>query len=108
MKEHAVFLFVFFFLSEYGSIFLMCILTIIFFFGGYLYSKKDIIYFLEKLINMYFFFEYNIIEIMDSTLNEGLLYGLNLGIKSSVLVFIFILIRASFPRIRFDQLMSFC
>ena len=31
-----------------------------------------------------------------------------LGIKSSTMVFIFIWVRASFPRIRFDQLMSFC
>jgi NADH-ubiquinone oxidoreductase chain 1 len=37
-----------------------------------------------------------------------LLYGLNLGLKSSILVFIFIWARASFPRIRFDQLMAFC
>jgi NADH-ubiquinone oxidoreductase chain 1 len=35
-------------------------------------------------------------------------YGLSLGVKSCVLIFIFIWSRASFPRIRFDQLMSFC
>jgi NADH-ubiquinone oxidoreductase chain 1 len=35
-------------------------------------------------------------------------YGFTLGIKSSVMIFIFIWARASFPRIRFDQLMSFC
>jgi NADH-ubiquinone oxidoreductase chain 1 len=39
---------------------------------------------------------------------EGLLYGLNLGFKSSLMIFTFIWARASFPRIRFDQLMSFC
>jgi NADH-ubiquinone oxidoreductase chain 1 len=39
---------------------------------------------------------------------EGLYYGLSLGIKSCVMIFIFIWARASFPRIRFDQLMSFC
>ena len=39
---------------------------------------------------------------------EGLFYGLSLGLKSSILIFIFIWARASFPRIRFDQLMSFC
>jgi NADH-ubiquinone oxidoreductase chain 1 len=39
---------------------------------------------------------------------NGLFYSLNLGIKSSILVFIFIWVRASFPRIRFDQLISFC
>jgi NADH-ubiquinone oxidoreductase chain 1 len=31
-----------------------------------------------------------------------------LGIKSSFLIFVFIWVRASFPRIRFDQLMSYC
>jgi NADH-ubiquinone oxidoreductase chain 1 len=39
---------------------------------------------------------------------EGLFYGLSLGIKSSIMIFIFIWVRASFPRIRFDQLMSYC
>jgi NADH-ubiquinone oxidoreductase chain 1 len=28
--------------------------------------------------------------------------------KTSIFIFLFIWIRASFPRIRFDQLMSFC
>jgi NADH-ubiquinone oxidoreductase chain 1 len=31
-----------------------------------------------------------------------------LGLKTCLLIFIFIWIRASFPRIRFDQLMSYC
>jgi NADH-ubiquinone oxidoreductase chain 1 len=31
-----------------------------------------------------------------------------LGLKSSILIFVFIWTRASFPRIRFDQLMAFC
>ena len=33
---------------------------------------------------------------------------LNLAIKTSIFIFIFIWVRASFPRIRFDQLMSVC
>jgi NADH-ubiquinone oxidoreductase chain 1 len=90
MTEHAAVIFVFFFLAEYGSILLMCILTSIFFFGGYL-----------NISGPYSFFS-------DYPIWEGFMYGLNLGIKSSILIFIFIWIRASFPRIRFDQLMSFC
>jgi NADH-ubiquinone oxidoreductase chain 1 len=36
-------------------------------------------------------------------------YGsLNLAFKTSILIFVFIWARASFPRIRFDQLMSAC
>jgi NADH-ubiquinone oxidoreductase chain 1 len=33
---------------------------------------------------------------------------LNLALKTVVLIFVFIWVRASFPRIRFDQLMSVC
>jgi NADH-ubiquinone oxidoreductase chain 1 len=40
-------------------------------------------------------------------LTEGLLCSLTLGIKTMIMIFIFIWTRASFPRIRFDQLMSF-
>jgi NADH-ubiquinone oxidoreductase chain 1 len=39
---------------------------------------------------------------------EGMLCGIILGFKSCLMIFIFIWARASFPRIRFDQLMSFC
>jgi NADH-ubiquinone oxidoreductase chain 1 len=46
--------------------------------------------------------------LISSSIVEGLLYGLTLGIKSCIMIFIFIWARASFPRIRFDQLMSFC
>ena len=47
-------------------------------------------------------------ELLTSSSVDGLLSSLTLGIKSSIMVFIFIWVRASFPRIRFDQLMSFC
>ena len=33
---------------------------------------------------------------------------LNLAFKTAFLIFVFIWVRASFPRIRFDQLMSVC
>jgi len=36
MTEHAAVVFVFFFLAEYGSIVLMCVLNSILFLGGYL------------------------------------------------------------------------
>jgi NADH-ubiquinone oxidoreductase chain 1 len=38
---------------------------------------------------------------------EGMVTGLIIGIKSCLMIFVFIWVRASFPRIRFDQLMSF-
>ena len=39
---------------------------------------------------------------------EGIIYGLTLGLKTCIMIFVFIWARASLPRIRFDQLMSFC
>ncbi len=112
MTEHAAVIFVFFFLAEYGSILLMCILSSALFLGGYLtiFDIKylyDIIDYLFniKLINN---FDYNINNFFINYSLEGLLYSLTLGIKSSILVFTFIWVRASFPRIRFDQLISFC
>jgi NADH-ubiquinone oxidoreductase chain 1 len=112
MTEHAAVIFVFFFLAEYASIVLICILTTILFLGGYLYDYLPIASYLFNLMQ-YFDFDYwleNRYEesILSDPLVEGLLYGLTLGIKSCAMVFIFIWARASFPRIRFDQLMSFC
>jgi NADH-ubiquinone oxidoreductase chain 1 len=47
MTEHAAVVFVFFFLAEYGSIVLMCILTSILYLGGYL--LLDYIYVLDVM-----------------------------------------------------------
>ena len=38
MTEHSAVIFVFFFLAEYASIVLICILTSVLFLGGYLYD----------------------------------------------------------------------
>ena len=117
MTEHAAVIFVFFFLAEYASILLMCILTSIFFMGGYLVSY-DVIYFFDKLNFIWgYIFDADLISwydniklqaLLKNPFMNGLLSGLILGLKSSMLVFVFIWVRASFPRIRFDQLMSFC
>ena len=115
MTEHAAVVFVFFFLAEYGSIVLMCILTSILFLGGYLlidYSLiltiLDKIFFNLLFIDWFFHLEYWLENISDNPILEGLIYGLSLGLKSSIMIFVFIWVRASFPRIRFDQLMGFC
>jgi NADH-ubiquinone oxidoreductase chain 1 len=108
---------VFFFLAEYGSILLMCILTSILFLGGYL-PWFDLIYWFDYINNIlayvfdidwvksteYISMRNAVIRFSES----GLFYGIILGSKSAFLVFVFIWVRASFPRIRFDQLMSFC
>jgi len=118
MTEHAAVVFVFFFLAEYGSIVLICILTSILFIGGYLlidtysifyiidFISTQLVYidwivFYKKFYLEYFLYNFN-------SAYEGLLYGFNIGLKSSIMIFTFIWVRASFPRIRFDQLMGFC
>lgn len=90
MTEHSAIVFVFFFLAEYASIILICILGSILFLGGYLYP-----------------FQWDISQ-LNNPLLEGILYGVSLGTKTCILVFMFIWVRASFPRVRYDQLMSFC
>ena len=103
MTEHAAVIFVFFFLAEYGSIVLICILTSILFLGGYLLNFMPLIYLIQE-------FDFTIadsFEFLSYPLVEGLLHGLSLGLKSSIMIFTFIWVRASFPRIRFDQLMLF-
>lgn len=111
MTEHAAVIFVFFFLAEYASIVLICILTSILFLGGYLYDFLPFSLFsLVQYINFDYYLEETLYyeHLGNDPLIEGLYYGLSLGLKSSVMIFIFIWVRASFPRIRFDQLMSFC
>jgi NADH-ubiquinone oxidoreductase chain 1 len=108
MTEHASVVFVFFFLAEYASIVLICTLTSILFLGGYLYYN-----FIDLFINIIQYINiFNIEDISNyftkNPIIEGLLYSMSLGLKTSILVFVFIWVRASFPRIRYDQLMSYC
>ena len=106
MTEHAAVIFVFFFLAEYASIVLICILNSILFIGGYLLDYTSIVYVLN-----YSFYALDIGNeisyLLSSPLIEGIIFGLTIGIKSCIMIFVFIWVRASFPRIRFDQLMSF-
>jgi NADH-ubiquinone oxidoreductase chain 1 len=119
MTEHAAVIFVFFFLAEYASILLICILNTMLFFAGYtldftymLYTFNYLFYGLSYMLTSDPLF--SIAEIQEELFNflsfpfvEGMIDGLTIGIKSCIMVFIFIWVRASFPRIRFDQLMSF-
>jgi len=103
MTEHSAVIFVFFFLAEYASIVLICIITSILFLGGYLLYYIPLIYILQEI-------DYTITDYavyLSFPIIEGLLYGLSLGLKASIMIFTFIWTRASFPRIRFDQLMLF-
>lgn len=114
MTEHAAVIFVFFFLAEYASIVLICILSSILFLGGYLLNISFIINIIEYILyimNSLGSNQIGNVEIYNNTYNslvDGIFFSLLLAIKACILIFIFIWTRASFPRIRFDQLMSFC
>ena len=110
MTEHSAVIFVFFFLAEYASIVLICIFTSILFLGGYLKifsfdTLTDWLYFFNIESN-FFFIDINFGVF--TVITQGLIFSLMLGLKTCILIFIFIWARASLPRIRFDQLMSYC
>ena len=79
--EYAATTFVLFFLAEYSNILIMSSLITIFFFGGWL-----------PIFNFLFFF-----------LIPGWIW---MSLKVCFVVFFFILIRATVPRYRYDQLMN--
>ena len=103
MTEHSAVIFVFFFLAEYASIVLICIFTSILFIGGYL-NVMSLDIFDLNIQSLSYSANVNLLD----TILSGLISSLMLGIKTCVYVFIFIWVRASYPRIRFDQLMSYC
>jgi NADH-ubiquinone oxidoreductase chain 1 len=91
MTEHAAVIFVFFFLAEYASIVLICILISILFLGGYLYDYLPSLYFLMEYINFdYYINNLHNESIFSDPILEGLLYGLTLGVKSCIMIFVFI------------------
>jgi len=93
MTEHAAVIFVFFFLAEYASIVLICILITVLFLGGYLYENMLLSVFnIIQYFNINYYLEYSIIKenIIIYPILEGLLYGISLGLKSSIMIFIFI------------------
>ncbi len=113
MTEHSAVIFVFFFLAEYASIVLICIFTSILFLGGYLkFFSLDVLVNLFLIFNLFFIdlFSFSSETVINffSVFLDGLISSSMLGIKSCIMIFVFIWARASLPRIRFDQLMSYC
>lgn len=76
--EYSSMTFALFMLAEYSHIILMSVLTSLLFLGGWL--------------------PFPLLEIIPPTIN--------LAIKATAITFLFIWVRASFPRIRYDQLMQ--
>ena len=103
MTEHSASIFVFFFLAEYASIVLICVLNSILFFGGYLFILP--VDFIIEILNTIFGIDNSILQSIFLNVSSS---PINLAIKTSLFIFAFIWARASFPRIRFDQLMSVC
>lgn len=103
MTEHSASIFVFFFLAEYASIVLICMLNSILFLGGYLCIIP--VNLIIDVLNTVFGVDSSILEKIFVNISSS---PLNLAVKTAFLVFTFIWVRASFPRIRFDQLMSVC
>lgn len=84
ITEHSGIIFVFFFLAEYCSIVLISTFTAILFIGGYHLPE---IFSNSSFIN---------------------LQSVILGIKALFFIFVFVWIRATLPRMRFDQIIIFC
>jgi NADH-quinone oxidoreductase subunit H len=76
--EYSAMTFALFFLAEYSHIIIMSVLTSLLFLGGWLSPLPGI-------------------------LGDGPLW---LGLKATFITFVFVWVRASFPRIRYDQLMQ--
>lgn len=93
MTEHSAVIFVFFFLAEYASIVLMCILISVLFLGGYLYDYVSLNYLMYPLqyINFDLYLDitnhnlFYLDPITKSTFN-----AMSLGVKSFIMVFMFI------------------
>ena len=75
--------FALFFLGEYNSIIIMSVLTVILFLGGWL-SPFDLFIF------------------------HWIPGGVWLGLKTLLVIFAFVWVRAAFPRYRYDRLMILC
>ena len=90
MTEHAAVIFVFFFLAEYASIVLICILNTILFLGGYLFDFTPLFYVLYETSSIFTVSGYESLEMFNSPLLEGMLSGLTIGIKSCIMIFVFI------------------
>src|SRR6195952_476187 len=91
MTEHAAVIFVFFFLAEYAGIVLICILTSVLFLGGYLYDYFPSLFPLIQYLDFdYYINNLHNESIFSNPSIEGLLYGLTLGIKSCIMIFVFI------------------
>jgi NADH-ubiquinone oxidoreductase chain 1 len=101
MTEHSAVIFVFFFLAEYASIILICILNSILFLGGYLLDFNFYIYPFIYLLDFIEFDSYIYLTDNEQNFNiidfdnyiaiiENIISGIIIGFKSCIMIFIFI------------------
>jgi NADH-ubiquinone oxidoreductase chain 1 len=92
MTEHSAVIFVFFFLAEYASIVLICLLTSVLFLGGYLYflSLNTLIYIFNFFLEYIEYTTYISYNFLFSNFLFSIYNSLNLAFKTSILIFIFI------------------
>jgi NADH-ubiquinone oxidoreductase chain 1 len=101
MTEHSAVIFVFFFLAEYASIILICILNSILFLGGYLFDFNYFLYpyfYLLQYIasDSYMYLtdnesNFNVIDFDNySTAIGSIISGLVIGTKACIMIFTFI------------------
>jgi NADH-ubiquinone oxidoreductase chain 1 len=83
---------------------------IFFFFDINIFNIINLNIFIEDLINI--IEDWSINDIYNYVIYNYITYNyiisLNIGLKTCILIFIFFLVRACYPRIRFDNLMLFC
>jgi NADH-ubiquinone oxidoreductase chain 1 len=85
MTEHSSVIFVFFFLAEYASIVLICVLNSLLFIGGYLSIVP--LEFLINLIDLFFNVDNTMVYRIIVNISSS---PLNLAIKTAFLIFVFI------------------
>jgi NADH-ubiquinone oxidoreductase chain 1 len=101
MTEHSAVIFVFFFLAEYASIVLICILNSILFLGGYLFDFNLLLYpylFILKFIEGDSYMNltngesnFNIINFENyNSLIGTIIHGIVIGLKACMMIFTFI------------------
>jgi NADH-quinone oxidoreductase subunit H len=87
--EYSSVLFAMLFIAEYGNILLMSAVSALLFFGGWLIPFCD-----------------TVDEALQHDTIKRLLGGFVYAFKTSLNVFIFVIVRATVPRYRYDQLMN--
>ena len=79
-----------------------------------LFYRPDIEITLNSRFEELIYSSFNPLDLIDSSIetldysSTGLYYAICFAVKTCLMIFIFIWVRASFPRVRYDQLMTFC